>query len=263
VSGQVSLARLREFGIRPDRDLGQNFLVDDNILDVAGRLVGLVPTDVVIEVGAGLGVLTAWLADRVSLVHAIEVDRRLEPALRQTIGDRRNVDLRFADALDVDLAGLDPAPTVMVANLPYAVATPVVMEALPHVPRFCVMVQREIADRFFAAPGSKSYAAVSVLLQVACTRIGRRPVSRSVFVPQPNVDSALVAFERRPDVVFDERWPRLVRLVQGAFAHRRKTLANALPLAGLPRPPAEVAGLRAEALPPARFVRLLDELGEP
>jgi len=88
-------------------------------------------------------------------------------------------------------------------------------------------------------------------------------VSRSVFVPQPNVDSALVAFERRPDVVFDERWPRLVRLVQGAFAHRRKTLANALPLAGLPRPPAEVAGLRAEALPPARFVRLLDELGEP
>jgi 16S rRNA (adenine1518-N6/adenine1519-N6)-dimethyltransferase len=263
VSGQASLARLREFGIRPDRDLGQNFLVDDNILAVAGRLVGLVPEDVAIEVGAGLGVLTAWLADRVSLVHAVEVDRRLEPALRQTIGDRGNVDLRFADALAVDLAALHPPPTVMVANLPYSVATPVVMEALPHVARFCVMVQREIAERFFASPGSKSYAAVSVLLQIACTRIGKRPVSRSVFVPQPNVDSALVAFERRPDAVFDERWPRLVRLVQGAFAHRRKTLANALPLAGLPSPPADVAGLRAEALPPGRFLRLLDELDEP
>ena len=82
MSGQVSLARLREFGIRPDRDLGQNFLIDDNMLDVAGRLIGLTPGDVAIEVGAGLGVLTAWLADRVALVHAIEIDRRLEAALR-------------------------------------------------------------------------------------------------------------------------------------------------------------------------------------
>ena len=128
MSRQASLARMREFGISPDRDLGQNFLIDDNILAVAGSLVDLDPGDVVVEVGAGLGVLTAWLAERAAWVHAIEVDRRLEPALRRTLEGCANVSLVFADALDVDLAALDPAPTVMVANLPYNVATPVIME---------------------------------------------------------------------------------------------------------------------------------------
>jgi 16S rRNA (adenine1518-N6/adenine1519-N6)-dimethyltransferase len=260
MSRQASLARLREFGITPDRELGQNFLIDDNILEVAGGLIGLSPADVAVEVGAGLGVLTAWLADRVSAVHAIELDRRLEPALRATLGVRSNVALVFADAMDVDMSGLEPSPSVMVANLPYGVATPVVMRSLPAVPRFCVMVQREIADRLFAAPHTRSYGAVSVLVQVACTRIGRRAVSRSVFVPQPNVDSALVAFERRPDWAFDEGWPWLVRVVQASFAHRRKTLANSLGLAGLPAPPAELAGMRAQELEPGRFVQLAAEL---
>ena len=202
MTAQVSLARLREFGITPDRDLGQHFLIDSNVLEVAGRLIELDPSDVVLEVGAGVGVLTEWLAERVSVVHAIEIDRRLEPALRATIGERANVRLQIADALDVDIAGLHPAPTAMVANLPYAVATPVVMTALPLVPRFCVMVQRELADRFFASPGTKAYGAPSVLIQIACERRGLRKVSRTVFVPEPNVDSALVAFSRRDEFRF-------------------------------------------------------------
>jgi 16S rRNA (adenine1518-N6/adenine1519-N6)-dimethyltransferase len=260
MSRQASLARLREFGITPDRELGQNFLIDDNMLEVAGGMIGLDGEDVAVEVGAGLGVLTAWLADRVRLVHAIEIDGRLEPALRATLGDRANVRLMFADGVAVDMAGLDPAPTVMVANLPYGVATPVIMRSLPAVPRFCVMVQREIADRLFAAPHTRAYGAVSVLVQIACRRVGRRPVSRSVFVPQPNVDSAMVAFERRPEHVFDDGWPWLVQVVQAAFSHRRKTLANSLSLAGLPAPPPDLAGVRAQELEPARFVELAGEL---
>ncbi len=257
MSRQVSIARLREFGITPDRELGQNFLIDDNVLRVIERLAGLRADDVVLEVGPGLGVLTVWLADRVSLVHAIEIDRRLEPALRASLSDRGNVRLRFADVMHLSLSDLAPPPTALVANLPYGVATPVVMSALPVVPRFCVMVQREIADRFFARPGTKAYGAVSVLIQLACVRTGHRPVSRRVFAPEPNVDSQLVAFQRRAGWEPGPRWPRLVELVQGAFAHRRKTLANSLELAGLPPPPAELAHLRAEQLTPERFLELV------
>ncbi|HUZ84184.1 MAG TPA: 16S rRNA (adenine(1518)-N(6)/adenine(1519)-N(6))-dimethyltransferase RsmA, partial [Gaiellales bacterium] len=211
----MSLARLAEFGVVPDRDLGQNFLVDDNVLGIVGRLSAVGADDVVLEVGAGLGVLTAWLADRVAHVHAIEIDRRLEPALRATLGDRSNVSLIFADALGLDLAHLRPAPTALIANLPYGVATPVVMEAIPVCSRFCVMVQREIADRLFAAPATPAYGAVSVLVQLACERTGRRAVSRRVFAPQPKVDSALVAFRRRPGFPPPERWQWLRRVVQG------------------------------------------------
>jgi 16S rRNA (adenine1518-N6/adenine1519-N6)-dimethyltransferase len=260
VTRQVSLQRLAEFGISPDRALGQNFLIDNNVLEIVERLAPVAAEDVVVEVGAGLGVLTAWLAGRAALVHAIEIDRRLRPALEETLRGVENVRLLFADALDVDLAGLDPPPAAMVANLPYGVATPVVIRALPAIERFCVMVQREIGERLFAVPGTKAYGAVSVLVQLACERTGARTVSRSVFVPQPNVDSMLVAFRRRSGFAFDASWPWTGKVVHGAFAHRRKTLANSLRLAGLPEPPADVAGLRAEQLPPERFARLADEL---
>jgi 16S rRNA (adenine1518-N6/adenine1519-N6)-dimethyltransferase len=262
VSPQVSLARLREFGITPDRELGQNFLIDDNVLSMVGGLACLAAEDVVIEVGAGLGVLTAWLARRVAAVHAIEIDTRLEPALRETLSGVENVRLHFVDAMDLDLGALDPPPTAMVANLPYGVATPVVLRALPSVDRFCVMVQREIGERFFAEPGTKAYGAVSVLLQLACERIGARSVSRSVFVPKPRVDSMLVAFRRRPGLVFGPEWDWTVRVVHGAFSHRRKTLANSLRLAGLPPPPAGLASVRAEQLTPERLGQLARELGQ-
>ena len=257
---QASLARMAEFGIVPDRELGQNFLVDDNVLGMIGRLAEPAAGEVVVEVGPGLGVLTDWLAARAGHVHAIEIDRRLEPALRASLAGRTNVTLRFADALDVDLSTLVPRPSALIANLPYGVATPVVMEALPVCERFCVMVQREIADRLFAQPATPAYGAVSVLIGLSCERTGRRAVSRRVFAPQPNVDSALVAFRRLPDFPPPERWEWVRRVVQGAFAHRRKTLANSLALAGLPAPPADIAGMRAEQLPPARFARLAEEL---
>jgi 16S rRNA (adenine1518-N6/adenine1519-N6)-dimethyltransferase len=257
---QVTLARMREFGIRPDRDLGQHFLLDDNVLEVAGRLLPLSDDDVVVEVGAGLGVLTAWLARRVAFVHAVEIDRRLEPALAATLAGAENVHVVWADAARLDLGALDPPPGVLVANLPYNVATPVIVRALPAIREFCVMVQREIADRLFAQPGTKAYGAVSVLVQLACERIGRRPVSRRVFAPEPNVDSALIAFRRRPGAAFGEEWEWTSRVVHAAFAHRRKTLANSLALSGLPAPPAELAGLRAEQLPPERLAQLAREL---
>jgi 16S rRNA (adenine1518-N6/adenine1519-N6)-dimethyltransferase len=253
---QVSIARLKEFGITPNRELGQNFLVDDNVLGLAGRLLPLQPDEVVLEVGPGLGVLTRWLAERVALVHAIEIDRRLEPALAASLEGLMNVELRFGDVMRVDLAALEPPPQTLFANLPYSVATPVVMTALPVVRRFCVMVQREIAARLFAAPGTKAYGAVSVLVQLACERRGARPVSRRAFSPVPNVDSALVAFERRPGASFGPDWEQLVGRVQGAFAHRRKTIANSLALAGLEPPPPDLAARRAEQLAPEEFLRL-------
>ena len=251
--------------VAPKKALGQHFLVDDNVLGVIDRLAELGPEDVVIEIGPGLGVLTAYLGDRVRCVHAIEIDRSLEPQLTRRLEGRGNVGLVFGDALVLDLGTLDPPPRKLVANLPYNVATPIVVESLeglPTVERWCVMVQREIADRYFAVPRTKQYGAVSVLVQLATTRTGFHPVSRDVFRPRPNVDSALVAFRR---VQLPESFPAVRRVVANAFAHRRKTLANSLALAGLASRDRGVQALRAigrdpstraEELEPAEFVSL-------
>jgi 16S rRNA (adenine1518-N6/adenine1519-N6)-dimethyltransferase len=224
------------FPVVPDREFGQHFLVDENILGVAGRLAALEPDDAVLEVGAGLGVLTAYLADRVRLVHAVELDRRLEPHLRERLAGRENVQLLFGDALALPLGELDPPPAKLVANLPYQIATPLVAESLgglPGVRLWCVMVQREVADRFFAQPGTKSYGAVSVLVQLTAERTGFHPVARTCFRPPPNVDSALVAFRRRRD--WGAELAPVRATVHAAFGHRRKTLANSFELAGEPR----------------------------
>jgi 16S rRNA (adenine1518-N6/adenine1519-N6)-dimethyltransferase len=246
------------------KDLGQHFLVDENILRVIGRLAELDAADVVLEVGPGHGVLTRYLADRVSRVHTVEIDRSLAPRLADLPA---NVEVEFGDALRVDLAR--NAPTKLVANLPYNIATPLVVEsldALPTVGLWCVLVQREVADRFFARPGTKAYGAVSVLVQLAAERTGFHPVSRTVFRPQPNVDSALVSFRRKPR---PESWGELKRVVEAAFSHRRKTLPNSLELAGLAERERAVEALsslgrpaqtRAEALDPPEFVALAEAL---
>ena len=245
------------------KDLGQHFLVDENILRVIERLAELTPADVVLEIGPGLGTLTRFLSDRVAYVHAAEVDRRLEEHLASI--ERTTV--HWGDALDLDIAGLDPRPRKLVANLPYNIATPIVAESLAveQLELWCVMVQREVADRFFAKPSTKAYGAVSVLVQLATERTGFHPVSREVFRPKPNVESALVAFRRIAPGASAE----LRRLVAGAFAHRRKTLANAVALSGLTTRDQAVTALgaigrdadvRAEALDPAEFVALMEAL---
>jgi len=270
---QASLRRLRQFDIRPNRELGQNFLVDDNILGVIGRAAELGAADVVLEVGGGLGVLSEYLARRVAHLHVVEVDRALEPALRDALAPFDNVTLHLADAVRLDLSSLDPAPDKVVANLPYGVAATVLLKSLAELPGarlWVAMVQREVGERLAASPGSKTYGATSVLAQLACDVGVERRVPAAVFRPVPNVESALVVMRRRgsaPD-------PGLSALVHAGFAHRRKSLAGSLALA-----PGAAEGIRdatraalgelgqpadarAERLAPDEWVRLASALGE-
>jgi len=264
---QPSLRRLKAFGIRPNRDLGQNFLIDSNLLDVIGREAALAEDDVVLEVGGGLGVLSEYLASRVAHVHVVEVDRKLEPALRDALDPFANATLHFGDAVRLDLRALQPAPTKVVANLPYGVAATVILrvvEELPDVVTQVAMVQREVGERLAAKPGSSAYGAPSVLAQLACEVRVLRPVSRRVFHPVPNVDSVLVGLKR----VAPPPEPELRALVSAGFAHRRKALPGSLALAGMDRDAARAAlvslGLpadaRAETLGPQQWRALYEAL---
>jgi 16S rRNA (adenine1518-N6/adenine1519-N6)-dimethyltransferase len=248
---QPSLRRLRRFAIRPNRELGQNFLIDSNLLEVIGRAAALQPADVVLEIGGGLGVLSEHLAERVAHVHVVEVDRRLEPALRDALDPHPNATLHLADAMGLDLRALRPEPTKVVANLPYGIAAGAILrtiEELPRVGRWVAMVQREVGERLAAAPDSGAYGIPSVIAQLACEVRVLRPVSRRVFHPVPNVDSVLVLLERRGPVPS----PQLRALVRAAFAHRRKALPRSLALA-----PGAPPGLRERAR------AALVELGHP
>ena len=225
--------------------LGQNFLSDPNLLDAIVRDAELGGDEVVLEVGAGEGVLSERLAEVAGHLHTIEIDRRLEEALAG-VAARPNVDLHWGDAMRLDLAGLDPAPTAVVANLPYSVATPLILrtiELLPSLRRWTVMVQREIADRLRAAPGSRTYGSPSVLVQLACEVSLVRKVDPAVFRPRPRVDSAILDLRRTGPAVE----PETRELVRAAFAHRRKALARS------------VEHVRPGSLAPARAA--LEELG--
>ncbi|MGH2783564.1 MAG: 16S rRNA (adenine(1518)-N(6)/adenine(1519)-N(6))-dimethyltransferase RsmA, partial [Thermoleophilaceae bacterium] len=226
---QASLRRLRRFAIRPNRELGQNFLIDDNLLGVIGRAAELESDDVVLEVGGGLGVLSEYLAARVGHLHVVEVDRSLETALADALGPFPNASLHLADAVRLDLAALDPPPGKVVANLPYGVAATVLLksiEELPGASLWVTMVQREVGERLAAGPGEESYGATSVLAQLACEVRVLRRVSRTVFHPEPSVDSALVLLRRRAPAPA----PELTALVHAGFAHRRKALAGSVAL---------------------------------
>jgi 16S rRNA (adenine1518-N6/adenine1519-N6)-dimethyltransferase len=247
--------------------LGQNFLADPNLLDAIVRDAELRPGDVVLEVGAGEGVLSERLAAAASHLHTVEIDRGLEPALER-IAALPNVDLHWGDAMKLDLAGLGPAPSAMVANLPYSVATPLILrtiEALPSLRRWTVMVQREIADRLRAAPGNRVYGSPSAVAQLACEVELVRPVDPAVFKPRPRVDSAILGLRRRgPGADAETR-----QLIRAAFAHRRKSLARSLEHASpgsLAPARAALAELglpedaRAEALAPEQFAALSAKL---
>jgi len=242
---QPSLRRLRQFGVRPKRDLGQNFLIDSNILGVIERAAELGPDDVVLEIGGGLGVLSEHLAERARHVHVVELDRALVPALEDALEPHANTTLHVGDAMRIDLAGLNPAPGKVVANLPYGIAASAILrtiEELPGVTRWVAMVQREVGERLAARPGTPAYGVPSV--PVVLERTGPAPP------------------------------PELRSLVQAAFAHRRKALARSLALS--PETPSrdvrdrvrvalEHLGhpldVRAERLSPEDFRALAAELG--
>jgi 16S rRNA (adenine1518-N6/adenine1519-N6)-dimethyltransferase len=251
--------------------LGQNFLVDRNILGVIERYARLEPSDVVLEIGGGIGVLSERLAVGAEHVHVVEIDRGLEPRLKELLAPFDNVTLHIVDALELDLRALEPAPTKVVANLPYSIAATAILrtiDELRSVTDWVVMVQREVGERLAAAPGTAAYGAPSVLAQLACEVRVLRPISRTVFRPAPRVDSVLVGLRRHSIGCEGE----VRALVHAAFAHRRKALAGSLALA--PAAPADIrerarAALvelghppdeRAERLSPQEFKELARHL---
>jgi 16S rRNA (adenine1518-N6/adenine1519-N6)-dimethyltransferase len=266
---QPTLRRLRQFDVRPDRELGQNFLIDSNILGVIGRLAELADADVVLEIGGGVGVLSEYLAAHAGHVHVVEIDERLRDPLNDAVARFANVALHWGDALTMDLAGMRPAPTKVVANLPYGVAATTLLrtiEELPTVTRWVAMVQREVGERLAADPRGRDYGVPSVLAQLACRVRVARTIPRTVFHPVPNVDSVLVELIRTGAAAT----PALRALVAGAFAHRRKALARSLTLAGVAEREQVRAALasmglpldvRAERLAPPEFVALAEALG--
>jgi 16S rRNA (adenine1518-N6/adenine1519-N6)-dimethyltransferase len=250
---------------RRARELGQNFLRDANILGVIARESALEAEDVVLEIGGGEGALSTFLAARVAWVHVVEVDERLREALEGALEPFANVRVCWADAMRVDFTAMQPAPTKVVANLPYGIAAGVLLrtiEQLPGVGTWVVMVQREVGERLAAAPGGRTYGVTSVLAQLAGEVRVVRHIPRTVFRPVPNVDSALVKIVRSAPAAP----PQVRRLVHGAFAHRRKAMARSLALAGFERNREQIraalvalghpADVRAERLSPRDFEAL-------
>lgn len=270
---QASLRRLRDFGIRPNRELGQNFLVDSNLLGVIGRAAELSEKDVVLEIGGGLGVLSEYLAARIRHLHVVEVDRALEPPLLEALRPFSNATLHLADAVRLPLSGLSPGPTKIVANLPYGVAAAVLVRTVRELPAaelWVAMVQREVGDRLAAPAGSRTYGATSAIVGLSCEVRVLRAVGRAVFRPAPNVDSVLLLMRR----VAQPPPAGTVALINAAFGHRRKALARSLSL-----DPGAAPGIRddaraalarighspearAERLSPRDFAALAAELGD-
>jgi 16S rRNA (adenine1518-N6/adenine1519-N6)-dimethyltransferase len=229
-------ALLAEHGLSPSRALGQNFVVDPNTVRRITRLAEVGPGDRVVEIGPGLGSLTLALAETGAEVVAVELDRHLLPALRSVV-EPAGVRVVHGDALRLDWAALlgppgDPAARwALVANLPYNVATPLVLDLLagvPQIERMLVMVQREVAERLAARPGDKAYGtpSVKVAFRADAEVVGRVPPT--VFVPPPKVESALVRLRRLPAPRVDADPDRLFALVEAGFGQRRKMLRRSL-----------------------------------
>ena len=223
---------LARHGVRPSRALGQNFLADENTARRIVRLADLQPGERVVEVGPGIGSLTVELADAGVHVRAIEVDRHLVPILEEVV-EGRDVEVVHGDAMRVDWrAHLGAEPWVMVANLPYNVATPLVigvLESAPMVERILVMVQREVGERMAASAGDDAYGAMSVKVAYYASAQVVGTVSPNVFVPKPKVESALVKLVRHDRPPVDVRdADAMFALVRAGFATRRKTLRNTL-----------------------------------
>lgn len=229
--------------------LGQNFLIDPNIIRKIVSLAALRPDDTVLEIGPGRGALTAGLCAEAGRVIAVEIDPQLQPQLQETLGHCRNLDLRIGDALAFPYDSLPPR-TVVVSNLPYYVSTPILfalLDARAHLDRLVLMLQTEVALRLAAKPNSEDYGVLSVLTQEAADVEVAFRVSANCFRPRPTVGSAVVHLAIKAQEEFDPvRHERFRRLVRASFAHRRKTLVNSL---------------RDEGYPPERIARATEAAG--
>ncbi|MFT4035622.1 MAG: 16S rRNA (adenine(1518)-N(6)/adenine(1519)-N(6))-dimethyltransferase RsmA, partial [Patulibacter sp.] len=223
---QITHERLAEFGLSPRKSLGQNFLVSDHVMEQIQRLAAVSADEIVLEVGGGLGVLTEYLARAARYLHVIELDSRLADLLQQ-LCNGQPVAIHRGDAVQLDLAALDPAPNALIANLPYSVAATVVLRALHDtttIERGLVMVQKEVGVRFAARPGTKEYGLPSLLAQLSAQIKLEKNVPPSAFLPAPRVESVLMRFTRTgPPAPAGLR-----RLAQAGFAHRRKALPKSL-----------------------------------
>ena len=252
---------MAQYGLRPQHRLGQNFLVDGRVLDAIVAAAALEPDDLVLEIGPGLGTLTQRLAERAGRVVCIELDRGLVQVRRETVQKASsNVEVIHGDAGRVDLHKLleeRMAPgqkAKVVANLPYYITTPLVMrlleEELP-LTQVVVMVQKEVADRMVSPPGSKTYGALSVAVQYYTEPRVVLRVNRASFMPQPDVDSAVVSMRLRPEPPVDAEAADFFKVVRAAFGQRRKSLVNALTTLGMDKATVQAA-LEAAGIDPSR-----------
>ena len=256
--------KLRALGVRPDRRRGQSFLADPFVADAEAALLGTKPGVPVLEVGGGLGILTEALLRRgIEPLTVIESDPRLAAHLHKTFGDR--VDVRIGDATTLPI----PAVPAAVGNLPYSIATPILLRLFEaRIPRVVAMVQREVADRLTASYGSRSYGRLTVIVRLFGTVEPFQVVPPTAFRPEPAVDSQVVAFTGRPGPLPVESFPTLERVLQALFSSRRKQLVNLLPrlapdaeaIAQEAGWPSEWPHRRPEDLPPEAFYGLADAL---
>ena len=272
--------RLKKHHITLQKKYGQNFIGDPALLERIATVCDWQPGDRALEIGPGAGTLTRAIAREAEEVLAVEIDRRLAPLLEETLADCANVHLVFTDALKADLDAL-MSDTLgwdgrykLIANLPYYITTPLIMHVLEDsekVSELVIMVQKEVGERLCAAPGSKAYGAVTVMVQYAATVARAFDVGRHAFVPAPEVDSTilhLIPYEKRPIQAQSDAVLR--RVVKAAFSQRRKTLRNSLSSLGcdkaLIKQALEAASIedsrRAETLSVAEFVALADAFYE-
>lgn len=236
-SHSATMDLVKKHGFKFTKSLGQNFLIDDNIVDKIVAGAGIGPGDKIIEVGPGIGTLTREMASRAQNLMAVEIDKNLIPILEDTLGDYDNVKIVNEDIIKADIRGLidenlGDGPVKLVANLPYYITTPIIMRFLEeniNVTDIVVMVQKEVAERMNAQPGGKDFGALSVAVQYYCDTEIVAKVPRHLFVPQPNVDSIVIALRVRPErkyKVDDE--DLYFKVVKAAFGQRRKTLLNSI-----------------------------------
>lgn len=274
----IKILQKHEFHFR--KKYGQNFLIDEHVIDKIIGAAQVGPEDFVLEIGPGIGTMTQYLCERARFVLAVEIDMKLIPILRETLAEYDNVDVIHGDILKQDIGAIaeqynQGRPIKVVANLPYYITTPILMELFEtRVPfqNVTVMVQREVAERMQAAPGTKEYGALSLAIQYYATPYLAAYVPPNCFIPRPNVGSAVVRLDCRGDLPVEVRDEKLMfQLIRASFNQRRKTLQNGISNGGLGFSKEEIAraiaaigqpaAIRGEKLGLQEFAALADELG--